>query len=263
MEQQRFVRKNMTVIEAQQRQEKKRMRRSLFYFLLFFTVTVVFLVVCFAVFLNIKEFSVEGNSKYSYDEIVSMIPAEVGENIYVFDADETEALIKQKLPYIGTVEISRNLPSTVEINIVEERPVFYLDLAGRTYVLSANLKVLERVDKNAMWTRDLASLEVSNIRKCMVGEMLEFVDARTYDAVTELYKTFESQSMEMYITAVKAKSRFDIYVDYADRFEVYVGDMENIDIKIKFLSAIIDRLGEKSHGTIDVSSANEAAVALS
>lgn len=263
MEQQRFVRKNMTVIEAQQRQEKKRMRRSLFYFLLFFTVTAVFLVVCFTVFLNIKEFSVTGNSRYTTEEILAMVPAETGKNIYSFDADETEALIKQKLPYIGSVEISRNLPSTVEINIVEEKPVFALRLAGRIYVLSSGLKVLESVDESTQWINELAELEVSNIRRCMVGELLEFVDARTFDAVTELYTCFENESMEMNITAVRAESRFDIYVDYGGRFEVYVGDMENADIKVRFLSAIIDRLGEKSHGTIDISSANEAAVALS
>ena len=263
MEQQRFVRKNLNLVEAQQRQEKKRLRRKIFYVFLFIIISAVFIGVCFAVFLDIKEINVNGNSKYSYEEIVKYIDAKKGDNIYSFDAKDTEERMKQELPYIGKIEIKRKLPSTVEINIVEEMPYYITEIGGKQYILSTDLKVLEQQNNPDAESGKLAKLDVGNVRKCMVGSDIEFADPRTFDALNELYSCFENEVIEGKIKGVKAKTRFDIYINYDDRFKVYVGDMENADIKIKFLVSILDRLGKTAKGTIDVSEGNEAAVALS
>ncbi|MBO4521589.1 MAG: hypothetical protein J5703_00180, partial [Methanomicrobium sp.] len=61
-----------------------------------------------------------------------------------------------------------------------------------------------------------------------------------------------------YITTLDIRSRFDIYIDYEDRFKVYLGDMENAGIKLSFLVGIIDRLYSNSKGTIDISDYTEA-----
>lgn len=263
MEQQKFVRTNLTLLEAQHRQEKKRVRRTVFYVFLFVFISAVFVGVCFAVFLNIKEITVSGNEKYSSEDIISLIPATTGDNIYSFDAADAETLIKQKLPYVGEVTISRNLPNVIEVSIVEEKPVFACDLAGKTYILSPELKVLESRSSTSAKDTGLAVLTVGNVRRCVVGENIEFVDVRTYDAITELYGYFADEYIEDNIKTLDARSRFDIYVGYDGRFEVYIGDMENADIKVRFLVSIVDRLGSNATGRIDISAANEAAVALS
>lgn len=262
MEQQRFVRKNTNVFETQRRNEKKHTRRTVFYVILFLSVTVVFLGVCFAVFLNVSEITVVGNEKYSAEEIISYVPIEPGENIYLFDAEATEELIKQKLPFVGDIEIERDLPSTIVLNVTEEKPIFAIDLAGSTFILSSELKVLEKTNVKAEQT-GLAVLRTPSVQKCMVGEIVEFVDERTYDAIVELYDSLEAEYINEKLRSVDAESRFDIYINYDNRFDVYVGDTVNINLKIRFLVGIIDKLGEKTKGTIDISEANEAAVALS
>ena len=57
-------------------------------------------------------------------------------------------------------------------------------------------------------------------------------------------------------------SRFDIAVDYDGRFTVYFGSADDLDIKVRFLVAILNRLGSNEKGTIDLSNAREAAVRL-
>ena len=89
------------------------------------------------------------------------------------------------------------------------------------------------------------------------------LSVRTYDAVLSLYDSFEANSIETKIKKVDVRSRFDIYVNYDSRFEVYLGDTDNIDIKIQFLVGIIDELDEGTKGKIDISNHREAAVALS
>jgi len=263
MEQQKFVRKNMAIYDAQRRQENKRTKRKVFYTFLLIFVSLVFLVVCVAVFLNVKTVNVNGIEKYNYEQIMEYVPIVEGDNIFSFEASAIEKNIKQALPYIGEVDIKRDLPTTVEINIIEEKPYFAAELANDTYLISSNLKVLEKVDEQTAKSLELTTLSLNSVRRCIVGDQIEFVDGRTLDALLSLYESFEANYIETKINSVDIKSRFDIYINYDDRFEVYLGDTDNIDIKIRFLVGIIDELDEGSKGTIDVSNHREASVALS
>lgn len=260
---QRFVRKNMAIYDAQRRQEKKRTRRTVFYVLLLLFISAIFLAVCVAVFLNVETININGLQKYTYDDVIEHIPIEIGDNIYSFDAEEIEALITEALPYVGSVEIKRDLPTSIEVNIIEKEPYFAAELAGDTYILSSDLKVLEKLPDTSVENSDLTVLTLKSVRRCIVGADLEFVDERTYDAVITLYNSFEANYIETKIKKVDVRSRFDLYVDYDGRFEVYLGDTDNIDIKIQFLVGIIDELDEGTKGKIDISNHREAAVALS
>lgn len=262
---QKFTRKNMAIYEAQRRQEKKRSRRTAFYVFLFIAITLVFLAVCVSVFLNVEEVTVEGLEKYSYEEIIEYVPINIGDNMFSFKAKDIEADIVRALPYVGSVEIKRDLPTTVVINVVEEKPYFAAELAGDVYLMSSNLKVLEKITdvENNQAIEDLTALHLNSVRCCIVGSRIEFVDKRTLDALTDLYTCFEDNYIESKIVSVDVRSRFDLYINYDGRFEVYLGDIENIDIKIRFLIGIIDELGDDAKGKIDVSNHREAAVALS
>lgn len=263
MEQQRFVRKNTAIIDTARRQDKKRTRRTVFYVFLLIFVSLVFLGVCVAVFLNVETINVNGNEKYSYEDILEHVKINLGDNIYSFDSDEIEENIKQSLPYIGAVEIKRDLPGTVEINIIEENAYYAAYLAGDTYVLSSGLKVLECISDNQDNESGLVPISVNNVRRCFVGKQVEFVNERNLSALSSLYNSFEAVGIQNKIKRVDFTSRFDISFNYDNRFEVYVGDTDNINIKMQFLVGIIDELEPGSKGTIDVSDPGEAAVSLS
>ena len=266
MEQQRFVRKNTAIIDTARRQDKKRNRRTVFYIFLFLFVSLIFLGVCVAVFLNVETVNINGNERYSYEEILEHVPIEFGENIYSFDADEIEESIKQALPYIGNVEIKRDLPDTVEITVIEEKAYYSAYLAGDTYILSSNLKVLECIPNKKDENTQLVPIAINNVRRCFVGNQVEFVNERNLAALSSLYDGFESVGIQNKIKRVDFTSRFDITINYDDRFEVYIGDTDNINHKMQFLVGVIEKLDESNPGKkgwIDVSNPQEAAVSLS
>lgn len=263
MEQQKFVRKNKAMLDAAKRQENKRNRRTVFYVFLFLFVTVVFLAVCVAVFLNVGEIKVNGNEKYSDEEIMEYVPIVLGENIFSFKAKQIEEEILNAFPYVGSVEIKRDLPTTVEINVVEEKPYYAANLAGDTYLISSNLKVLECLPNTDYKTLGITALSINNVRRCFVGQNVEFVSERNSAALNELYESFKTNYIDDQITSIEFISRFDISFNYDNRFQVYVGDTDNIGIKIKFLMAIIDELEPDATGIIDVSNPQEASFARS
>ncbi len=262
MEQQKFVKKNKAFADAQRRNENKRTRRTVFYIFLLVFVSVVFLAVCAAVFLKVDQVNINGSERYSYDEIRALVPITEGENIYSFDSDDIEESILKAFPYIKTVEVKRDLPTSVEINIVEEQPYFVTELAEDAYILTSDLKVLERHPDKSASEFDLVILDLNNVRECIVGNKVKFVNDRTLNAVAELYKCMEENYITDKITSIDIRSRFDIYMNYDNRFTVYVGNTEDIDIKIRFLVAIIDELDENATGEIDISDPHEAPVAL-
>ena len=98
MKKQYFVRKNVALIEAQQRQEKKRARRTALYIAIFVAVALIFIGVCFAVFLRIKTVNITGSEHYPAESILELFPAAVGDNIYSFTASEAEDAIVRALP---------------------------------------------------------------------------------------------------------------------------------------------------------------------
>ncbi|MBO5869432.1 MAG: FtsQ-type POTRA domain-containing protein, partial [Clostridia bacterium] len=146
MGQQKFVRKNMAIYDAQRRHESKRTKRKVFYAFLLVCISLVFLAVCVAVFLNVKTINVNGLERYETEQIMEYVTIAEGDNIFSFEASVIEEKIKESLPYVGAVEIKRDLPSTVEINVTEYKPYFISELAGDSYLISSNLKVLEKTE---------------------------------------------------------------------------------------------------------------------
>lgn len=263
MEQHKFVRKNMAVLDAQRRHENKHKRRTLFYIILFVLISIAFIAVSVVVFLKIKNIEVEGTEKYTYEQIMELVPITEGENIYSFKKKEIEETLMRDLPYVGKAEIKRDLPTKIVINITEEEPVYAANVAGDIYILSADMKVLERLSEGVTPDPSLATLTLSNVKRCIVGSQLEFSDSRTLDSVLLLYQTFADNYIENKIKGVDIRSRFDMYINYDNRFEVYIGDIENVDMKIEFLMGILEKLEPDSQGKIDISNHQEASVALS
>ena len=227
MEQQKFVRKNMAIFDAQRRQDKKRKRRTVFYVILFVMVSLVFIAIATAVFLKVSKVTISGNSRYSDKQIGALVPIAVGDNMFSFDAESIEQAICDKYPYVDSVEIKRDLPTTVEVIVKEEKPYYLSEIAGEQYVLSADLKVLERVEEEQGVDAELTLLSLNNVRRCIVGDELEFVDKRTYDAILSLYENFTANFIDDKVLGVDVRSRFDIYINYDNRFSIYNFSKQN------------------------------------
>lgn len=265
MGQVRFKRKTITMDVIETQQYKKRIRRIAFYILLFVIVTVVFLTVTFTVFFRVRDINITGNQRYSYDEIVAVLPVKTDDNLYSFKAEDAENAIKRAFPFVGSVSVSRKIPSHLNIEITETNAAMYIKIGSDYYLLSGEMRVLDRCADISDIPEDIIELKSSPVLRCIVGETASFVDTRTYDAVTELYKNIYDTDICSSIKSIDVTNRFDIYLQYEDRFSVYMGDMDYSSIKIKFLVGIIQKLDseeEGSKGKIDISDYREATVAL-
>ncbi|HAN20335.1 MAG: hypothetical protein A2Y15_03985 [Clostridiales bacterium GWF2_36_10] len=265
MEQARFKRRTITMEVLQTQQHKKRIRRAIFYSALFFIVTAVFLTVAFAVFFRVRNININGNERYSYEEIIAALPVKADDNLYSFKTEDVETAIKKAFPFIGNVSVTRSIPSHINIEITETDVAMYMHLARDYYLLSSELRVLDRIVDAIQIPENVIMLKASQVHRCIVGETASFIDTRSYDAITALYKNISDNNIQTKVDSIDITSRFDVYLQYENRFKVYVGDMDYSDIKMQFLVEIITDLDKRNtgtNGTIDISDYREASVEL-
>jgi len=260
-ESRRYTRSSAHIDELRSKQDKKRRRRTVFYATLFLSVSVVFLAVCFFWFFRVTEINVVDNEIYTDEQIMEHPPFAVGDNLFSFDAEEAEGALRKALPYIGDVQIKRELPAGIKVTVSERKADMTLVLGDEAFLLSGDLQVLDKIGGNDI-TTGITRLKTGAIDRCIVGETVVFAESRAANDLRELYACLVQNEMTDKVLSIDMTSRFDIRLDYEGRFEVYLASSDNMDIKIRFLAGIIEKLKPDDSGYINLSNHREAAVRL-
>ncbi len=71
------------------------------------------------VFFQVETLAVTGNQRYTQEEVIAASGVELGDNLFWINKYQIEETIRQQLPYIGTIEIHRGLPSTLTFAVEE------------------------------------------------------------------------------------------------------------------------------------------------
>ncbi|WP_085992470.1 cell division protein FtsQ/DivIB [Oceanobacillus senegalensis] len=121
--------KNIVSIEERipklkQARKKKANRRLIFYLSIFFFLISI-IVYLQSPLSHIRSFSIEGNIHTSEEEIIDLSQLTTDQNIWMIDIEHTEKLI-QSNPIIDTVEVTKEWPWTVNMNITEHNVVGYV-----------------------------------------------------------------------------------------------------------------------------------------
>ena len=243
---------------VKQQQMRKKIRRNFFYVFLFVLITAIFVAVAFIVLLKVRNITVEGNDRYTTDEILSAVTVSVGENMYDFNTEELADEVKIALPYISDIEVRRKLPSTLELSVSEKSALVYMKINNEIFMLSSDLLVLEMTTDTTK-TEGLMELIPGNLKRCIVGEKIEFTDTYSLETLNNILNGINKQLTEGEIVEIDMSSRFAIWLKYTDRFSVFVGNSENCELKMKFLKKIISQIETGKKGRIDVSNVAKGA----
>ena len=202
-------------------------------------------------FFRIKNIKINENDKYSYDDILEASGISVGEELYGVNVKKAENNIKETLAYTKSVNITRIPPSTLNIEIETEKGFFGIAAAGDYYVISQNFKIM---DKTAQLPEGIITVETDEIKKCYLGEKIEFSDDDIYDFlkdITELFAGDDSGKLSA-IKNIDITNKFKVAMNYQDRFLVKFGIFENLTPKILNVFEIINELSADDKGIIDM-----------
>lgn len=245
---------SLNLEQAGKRIKKSKAKSKLIGFLFLFVILVVGIYFCYVNLFTLKSIKVVGDCPYTQEQMMEGMGLEKGMGIYDKTQKEIREEVKYNLPYINEIKISRRWPHTIVAKVQKAEPTFYISISEDLYILSQGLRVLSKT-KSAedIELNSLILLQIDNVYSCVEGEYLEISDDNN-KCLTELVLCLKEYDEFANITVIDIQDKFDIKLQYNSTYEVKLGDTKNLDIKIRFMQKILEKIDKSGvSGVIDVS----------
>ncbi|MBE6612043.1 MAG: FtsQ-type POTRA domain-containing protein [Ruminococcaceae bacterium] len=232
------------------------------YTVVFIAICVVFIIICLAVFFKIKTIEVVGTTRYSAEQVLSVVDIEEGLSLYEVSNRDVQAIPK-KLAYIHSARIVRKLPSTLVISVIEDTPVYVSEFYGEFFILSEELRVLDRVfDRAELEGMTLVELVLPTINSAVVGETVEFEADVTRRYVEAYLDALEGSDLFAKTTAFDLRDRFNLAVICEGIYLVDFGNGDELGTKFTAVAGMLENevFADKIPATIDANDPTECAV---
>ena len=229
--------------EARERYEKKlkivtRNRRILFGIVAVVVVAAVFAVLSLTVLFNVSEVKVAKAGKhYQPEQIIEAADVDVGDNMVATNWDRVKEKVEQKLPYVLSLEIKKTVSGKITFSVVDDTATLVFKTSKGYALADANCKVLEIV-KEKPKNNGLTLLTVKNRINADPGETISFADdgeSILYDTIRTAIKNSGIGS----ITGIDISDPENIYLEYQNRYRLYLGNSEDIEYKLREAKKII------------------------
>lgn len=211
------------------------------------------LVFSLSVFFHVSEIEVVGNAVYSAEEVISASEVEEGDNLVFLNRFAAVSRIYSKLSYIEEVNIRRELPSKVVIEVTESTSVAYITLDGQHWVVDKNGKLLG----TATESETLGLIKVTGITLVEPITGLEATagegDEGKMDYLCEILSEILSRGLQGHILSIDLTDVMDAELSYLGRFEVHLGPSENTSHKFGMLLSAVSQMADGDSGKLDLS----------
>ncbi len=222
-----------------------------------------FVVLSMYLFLKVGEVNVDGNTRYTDEEIVKASGIKEGDNLLALRGTKVSEGIKNEFAFINEVDVSRSLPSTVNITVGEENASYVCELSGEYFILSKTLRVLERgTDLGSLEAEGATLMKLPTVKYAVVGEDIRFENDLTFEYVETLIAGLEESKLEDRITEIDLTSKYNIYLNYENRFRIYIGDSTDVSTKLVFASMMINNFESDRRGEVDAHDISVGSVIL-
>lgn len=193
---------------------------------------------------NIKNIEVKGNSELSKEKIIGISTLHLNSNIFKFN----NMIVKEKLKenaYIESVEVTRKLPSTVQIAVKEREAKYMLQFAD-SYVYINNQGYMLEISNERLNLPILIGFttDLSNIK---AGNRIDVADLKKMDMVIKIYEAARSNGLGELVTKIDISNdkNYAIILETEGK-KVYLGDCSELNTKILYLKSILETQKGKS-----------------
>lgn len=222
-----------------------------------------FVLICAAVFaaitifFKVDEITIEGESRYSQEEIIAASGVEIGEHMMLINQSEIAHNIQSKLNYIGEVSVARSFPDILVIKVNDSTAAAYIKLSGSYWLIDINCKILEKVDPDALGS----AAEVTGISPVSPAEGYIMTakgnESNKVAYLSEILTYATSQGIMGGIISIDMSNVTNVQFNYMDRFDVKLGANSEVEYKFQMLTGVIEELGENVQGVIDLSNTSK------
>lgn len=189
---------------------------------------------------NVKEIEVVGNSKISSETITSLSGINIDQNMFSFRTSESKEKIKQNA-YIDTVDIHRNLPDKISIEVTERKATYMIKF-GNAYAYINNQGYILEITNEKADIPVLIGYETID-EKIQEGNRLDTSDLEKLNDILKIMEAASnsSQKLTTLITQIDISDRtnYIIYLE-KEKKQIYFGDVTNLSTKILWIDQILE-----------------------
>ena len=249
------------VNRTNQRRKKNKRKKIVIYSLLCFVFLCVGIALVLTMFFDINTITVSGESAYSAEKIIEASGIKTGDNLIFISKQKANELITTELPYIGSAEFKRRLPSKLEIIVKKTDPVYAAAKDGYYILLDENGKVLETgleyIGEN------LILLKTEEIVSAETGKIITLTNEKALGKLKEVREACIECGLSD-ITAVDLSNIYNIKLEYQGRITLVLGETDsgNLTKKLDLGKAAIETQNKENsayRGTINLTVAGQGA----
>ena len=232
---------------------------------------VLALVLGMSVFFKVENVAVVGAQSYSPEAIRDQAGIKKGENLLTLGRTKASGKIIANLPYVKSARIGIKLPDTVIIE-VEESPVLYSiqDQDGVWWLINSDGKVAEQT--NAQTARGYTQVLGVTIYQPQAGETAVATEAaptetdasgdpiaalvtgaQRLNAALQILQELELNDIVGDAASVDVSQLQDIVLWYGTQYQVNLGDIDRIALKISYMKSSISQMSDYQTGVLDIS----------
>ncbi len=188
---------------------------------------------------NIKEIVVSNNSNVSSETIISLSELKTEENIFKFYKDSVKNKIKEN-PYIEDVKITRKLPNTIEIDVIERNIKYSADYMGKYAYIDTKGYILE-ISEDSKGLPIIQGITTKEER-VVPGNRLNDEDLRNLQDVSKILNAINEIGLEEKVTSIDIsnKNEYSIYLE-EEKKTIYIGDNTNLTNKMLYVISILEQ----------------------
>ena len=241
---------------------------------------VLAMVMCLSIFFRVETITVSGANAYSAWAIREASGVEEGDYLLTFSKARASAKIKAALPYVDTVRIGIKLPDTVNI-VIEEIDVVYAvqDVDGIWWLMTSEGLIMEQTDaagasgytkvlgvvlsepvpeKQAVAYQSIPEEGQTSATTGAEGETqvptpVVVSEQQKLDAALQILQALELNEVVGEAASVNVADLTRIILWYGTRYEVNLGDTNDMDYKIACLKYTVQSLSDYDSGELDIS----------
>ncbi len=212
-------------------------------------VVAVMFVSFFTPIYDIKEISVNGNSKISSDVLIRASGIDVGENIFKVDIATAKKRIS-KVAYVDTARIRRIFPNKIKINVKEGDVYAYINFIGNYVGIDHKGKIMDIKQQIGEVTKPVVYGVA--LTKFEIGSPVEIENEDAERVLFEMLGQIKSSEVEGSIRYMDINDFDNITFTLHNKVSVKLGTTESIRYKIAYLKSVLEQLGDVSGGIIDI-----------
>lgn len=193
-------------------------------------------------FLAVKEIVVEGDTRYTDQEIIEASTLYVGQSLLsVNKTDAGKALVK-KLPYLDANKVTVDNASfyTLRIRVAEVPVAAAIKMDKDWMILGVNNRAMELVPENKI-PDDVVRVKGASFENKTVGKTL--LDERSLRICRTLIESASRHGLDD-MTTIDMTTKAKICIMLNERIEVVLGNENNLDNQIKALVKTLPTLYE-------------------